>query len=175
MTTVGAVWETEADREKEDLVMRRICGEPSRAFRLPKFSLVDFLVTENDSIKAFVEVKVRKEPLEQVKKYGGLMLKHRKIAELAYLSKVTNVRSYFVFAFESGLGDLLIADAAALHLVGLEECDPPPRGRDRGRPACDFETVAFLDWGVHVHLISQVFSRGDVKHPTPVWYTGRTG
>ena len=64
MTTVGAVWETEADREKEDLVMRRMCGEPSRAYRLPKFSLVDFMVAEGDSIKAFVEVKVRKEPLE---------------------------------------------------------------------------------------------------------------
>ena len=168
MTTVGAVWETETDRGKEDLVMRRMCGEPSRAYRLPKFSLVDFVVAEGDSIKAFVEVKVRKEPLEQVKKYGGLMLKHRKISELAYLSEVTNVRSFFVFAFDGGRGDLLIADAAALHSVGFEECDPPPRGKDRGKPACDFEKVAFLDWGVHVHPVSRVFSQGAAIYLTPV-------
>lgn len=140
---MSVVLQTVEDATREDRVMERMSGGTYQHFRLPAMSLVDYLLIRDGQIKYLVEVKVRKEPMHQVRSYGGLMLKHRKVSELDSLSSMLQVPTVILFAFDNGEGAVLVTQP---HLLLNHRPEAPPvRRRYRGL-ACDEEPVIYLDW-----------------------------
>lgn len=146
--------ETDLDRFAEDQTMRRLLplfSPHAIQVRAPDLSAVDRFVVVNGRLRAALEIKTRKETAEQVRNYGGLMLKHRKLTELRQLAALLNVPVRVVFAFESGVGDLYAANPAT-----IDDAEPvtPPRRRNYRGLACDEEPVVFLDWQHHLQPIN---------------------
>lgn len=147
---MNVILETDSDRVLERRTMQRIVEGAKREItpvKLPPLAAIDYYVYVDDSITAGVEIKTRKESMERIRSYGGLMLKHRKISELQTLSNLTQVPMIFAFAFENGEGPIMLADAKLL--TGLEPVSPPARRNYRGL-ACDDELVVYLDWDRHL-------------------------
>lgn len=147
---VSVVLETEVDRVREDYVINRfvgVLGNGTGAHRMPKFSAVDFVLTRGGHAVAGVELKVRKETVEQVKNYGGLILKHRKMSDLLLFADITKMHTYVAFAFDNGLGPILITQP---HLLTDLTPEAPPRRRNYRGLATDEELVLYLDWDVHL-------------------------
>jgi len=120
-----------------------IATDGTYAGRLPSMSAVDFVLIKEGNATGLIEVKTRKETLEQIKSYGGLMLKHKKLIELQALSSLMNITTFVVFAFENAEGPLLICDP--MKIRNLEPLPPPVRRNFRGLE-CDLDLVVFLDW-----------------------------
>jgi len=134
----------------EDFVIDRfLASQPAgvQAHRMPNYSMVDFAVTKDGRLWNFLELKIRKETVDKVKSYGGLMLKHRKITDLHNLSELTHADIWVVFAFENGHGDVLATRPHTIMNLPLE--DPPRRRNYRGLPTDD-EPVCYLDWDLHL-------------------------
>lgn len=142
--------ETEWDRHYEEAFMRRFMASAPidhRCFRMPDYSVVDYALTREANIRSFMELKIRKEPMQQVMSYGGLMLKHRKITDLNALREATKTEVWVVFVFDNGEGEVLAAKPEQLLDLPLE--DPPRRRNHRGL-ATDEEPVCYLDWDRHL-------------------------
>jgi hypothetical protein len=141
---VNAILETALDRDREELTIMRITHRTgSQAHRLPSFSVADYMITGENTVKSFVELKIRKETEEQVRSYGGIMFKHKKLQALQQLSALTNTPVIIVFAFENGTGT--IRGAAASKIPNYTPETPPRRRNYRGLPT-DEEPVIYLDW-----------------------------
>lgn len=142
--------ETEWDRHYEEKFMRRYMSnlpDDMRYFRMPQFSVVDFVITRAYEVRYMLELKIRKETLEKVQSYGGLMLKHRKIVELNTLQEAAKTEIWIVFAFNNGEGEVLAAKPNNLLDLPLEA---PPRRRNYRGLATDEEPVCYLDWDTHL-------------------------
>ena len=145
--------ETETDKFREDGVIDRIVrfmGPPSQAHRLPQFSLADFIITNRGVAVALIELKIRKETVEQIKGYGGLMLKHRKVTDLNALAEMTKMHTFVMFAFENGTGPILVTQP---HLIKDLPPEDPPRRRNYRGLATDEEPVVYLDWDQHLRQV----------------------
>jgi hypothetical protein len=143
---VGVRLETSADMVLEARTIERlltIASEGTSADRLPPMSAVDFILIRGGTATGLVEVKTRKESLERIKSYGGLMLKHKKLTELQTLSSLMNIPTFVVFAFENAEGPLLVCDPR--QITDAQPVAPPTRRNYRGL-ACDEDPVIFLDW-----------------------------
>jgi len=149
---VSIILETEKDREVEERAIKRIVEARGgcQSFRFPPMSLVDYLISDRRTHAkaiAFIEIKARKESADQVRSYGGLILKARKIRELAQIEVMMKVPVWAVFPFEDGFGDIYYARPS--ELLHKEEEAPPIRRNYRGLD-CDDEPVVYLDWGAEV-------------------------
>lgn len=147
---MGVILETDADRALENRTMQRILDaseSAATAVKLPALSAIDYLVAVEGVVVAGIEIKTRKETMEKIQSYGGLMLKHRKITELNSLGEFLQAPMIVAFAFENGEGPVLFAGTKQLET--LEPVAPPPRRNYRGL-ACDDEPVVFLDWDKHL-------------------------
>ena len=147
---VNVTLETEQDRIFEEKFMQRYMlnlPDDMEFYRMPQYSVVDYILTRADVVRYMLELKIRKEPLAKVKSYGGLMLKHRKIVELNALQDAAKVEIWIVFAFDNGTGEVLAAQPHKLLDLPLE--DPPRRRNYRGL-ATDEEPVCYLDWDHHL-------------------------
>lgn len=142
--------ETEADRAGEQHVIERILGRIGpdfRSIRFPAFSLLDYAIINQHTTVLMLEIKVRKESRQQIQSYGGLMLKHRKISELAALQEALKTPVFVVFAFDNGRGEILATTPSDLtDLPG----EAPPRRRNFRGLAADEEPVVYLDWVKHL-------------------------
>jgi len=150
---VNVVLETDQDRTVEEFVMHRMVTDLSieaRPVRLPRMAAMDFLLDYGTDIRVGLEIKTRKEPMEKVRGYGGLMLKHRKLVELQELARMLAMSVAVVFAFDNGRGPVLIA--YPFKITDVEPVAPPVRRNYRGL-ACDEEPVVFLDWDRHLRQI----------------------
>lgn len=147
---VNVTLETERDRMLEQAFMNRFMArlpEDTANHRMPQYSIVDYVITRAGEVRYFLELKIRKETVEQVKTYGGLMLKQRKVLELHQFSEAVKADVWVVFAFANGSGDVLVAQPR--HLLNLPPEDPPRRRNYRGL-ATDEEPVVYLDWSQHL-------------------------
>ena len=147
---MGVILETDADRALEARTMERIMAnsrEGAASVKLPPLAAIDYVVSVDGVVVAGIEIKTRKETMEKIKSYGGLMLKHRKVVELNSLSDILQAPMIVAFAFENGEGPVLFATTK--DLTDLEPTAPPPRRNFRGL-ACDDEFVIFLDWDKHL-------------------------
>lgn len=138
--------ETDDDRRLEGTAIRRILGHASddtRVVAMPPFSAIDYLLIRHWQATTGIEIKTRKESVEQVRSYGGLMLKHRKLLEMANLSEMLQIRAIVAFCFDNAEGPILLAEPAKL--LNLQPVPPPPRRNYRGL-TCDTEPVVYLDW-----------------------------
>jgi hypothetical protein len=143
---MGVRLETSNDMVLEARTIERlltIASEGTYVARLPSMSAVDFILINSGNATTLIEVKTRKETLEQIKSYGGLMLKHKKLIELQTLSALMNITTYVVFAFENAEGALLVCDPTKI--TDPKPVAPPVRRNFRGL-ACDDDPVIFLDW-----------------------------
>ena len=141
---MNAILETALDRDREELtIMRLVHKTGAQAQRLPPFSVADYVITLENTVKSFVELKIRKETEQQVRSYGGVMFKHKKLLALQNLSALTNTPVIIVFAFENGVGT--ICGAAASKIPDYTPETPPRRRNYRGLPT-DEEKVIYLDW-----------------------------
>jgi hypothetical protein len=150
---VGVILETDADRSLEKATIERIltiASEGTFAIQLPPLSAVDYLLVKDHTATHALEIKTRKESAAQVRGYGGLMLKHRKVLELQQIKNLMQVFTIVVFAFENARGEIYICDVATI--TGLEPQAPPRRRNYRGL-ACDEEPVVFLEWDTHVRRV----------------------
>lgn len=137
--------ETDLDRSYERRVVERLRSvdtTPLQYVSMPAYSAVDYLrVDENSRLVDFIEVKTRKESAEQVRTYGGLLLKQRKLEELQAIASMTRVPARVVFAFNNAEGAILAADVSHIQFK-----TPVLTGRrDRGL-ATDEEPVVLLNW-----------------------------
>ncbi len=142
--------ETDEDRRLESTAIGRIvehAGEDTRVVALPPFSAVDYLLIQGRQVSIGIEIKTRKESVEQIRGYGGLMLKHRKLTEIASLAEMLQIRCFAAFCFDNAQGAILLAEPAKL--LSLEPVPPPPRRNYRGL-TCDTEPVVYLDWDSHL-------------------------
>ena len=154
MSDTGVILETFSDKKLEARTIERILSiaKPNTvASRFPDLSVVDFILTRNGSAVSLIEIKTRKETVEQIKNYGGLILKHRKLTELQTLATFTNTSTYVIFAFENGEGPIMLCDV--MDVTNVQPQPPPERRNYRGLP-CDEEHVIFLDWNNHLKRIS---------------------
>ena len=136
--------ETALDRDREELTIMRLTHKTgSQAHRLPSYSVADYAITKDNTLKSFVELKIRKETEQQIRSYGGIMFKHKKLLTLQNLNALTNTPVIIVFAFENGLGTILGADASKI--LNYTPETPPRRRNYRGLPT-DEEQVIYLDW-----------------------------
>ena len=146
----GVILETDADRSLERRTMQRIMEkskDTAVAVKLPALSAIDYLVSVDGILVAGIEIKTRKESMEKIQSYGGLMLKHRKVVELNGLSESLQAPMIVAFAFDNGEGPVMFASTKQLDT--LEPVPPPPRRNFRAL-ACDDEYVVFLDWDKHL-------------------------
>lgn len=149
----GVILETDTDRSVETATIRRIltiATTGSIAIRLPALSAVDYALIRDGIVTAMIEIKTRKESVEHISGYGGLMLKHRKVVELQNLGTYLQVPVIVAFAFDNGTGPILICDPSTLTDV---EPMPPPRRRNYRGLACDEEPVVYLDWTRHLRRV----------------------
>lgn len=138
--------ETNADRQLEQATMDRLLAGSTHgatAVQLPELSAVDYVTMRDGKITTAVEIKTRKETVEQIRGYGGLMLKHRKLLELQTIGTLLRVPVVVAFAFENDTGPIYLAYPERLN--GHEPQQPPRRRNYRGL-ACDEEPVIYLDW-----------------------------
>ena len=150
---MGVILETDQDRNFEKTTIRRlleISAYGSSAIQLPPLSVVDYLLVKEEKVTHAIEIKTRKETAEQVRSYGGLMLKHRKVLELQQIKNLMQIHAVVVFAFENGQGEVHLCDVTTI--TGLEPQTPPRRRNYRGL-ACDEEPVVFLEWNNHVRRV----------------------
>lgn len=150
---MGVVLETDRDRQIEEHVMKRVLTEhkvQARAIRLPRMSAIDFMLDYDGDIRFGIEIKSRKESADQVRGYGGLMLKHRKLLETQELARMLALPTWVLFAFENGNGSILACDVSKIHDMTPET--PPARRNYRGL-ACDEEPVVYLDWSKHLQRL----------------------
>lgn len=146
----GVILETDTDRGLERRTIERILSiaQPgTKALQMPALSAVDYLLLRDDTATMALEIKTRKESVEQIRSYGGLMLKHRKAVELQTIGTLTQLQVLCVFAFDNAEGPILICDPSTL--TDLEPA-PPPRRRNYRGLACDEELVLYLDWDRHL-------------------------
>ena len=144
------ILETQHDKALEGEAIRRIletAAPETSAVSLPALSAIDYLLVKDQQVTAGVEIKTRKETVEQIRSYGGLMLKHRKLVEMAALSEMLRARCFVAFCFENSQGPILLAEPS--RLTDLPPVTPPPRRNFRGLP-CDEEPVVYLDWDTHL-------------------------
>lgn len=146
--------ETDNDRHLEATAIQRILNAANPGFTavsLPALSAMDYLLVKDQQATTGIEIKTRKEPVEQVRKYGGLMLKHRKLLEIAQLAEILRINGYVAFCFENATGPILLAEPRKL--LHLTPTTPPPRRNYRGL-ACDEEPVVYLDWDQHLQRLT---------------------
>jgi len=142
--------ETDRDRRLESTAIQRILEHASpdtRVVAMPPFSAIDYLLIRDWQATTGFEIKTRKESVEQVRSYGGLMLKHRKVVEMANLAEMLQIRTIVAFCFDNANGPILLAEPAKL--LNLEPMSPPQRRNYRGL-TCDTEPVVYLDWDHHL-------------------------
>lgn len=146
------ILETKADRLLQYKTVYRLEEiYPQFTFiEMPERALMDYLVVNGCRAAMFLEIKTRKESMNQIKQYGGLMLKQRKIDEALDLANALQVQSYFLWTFDNGDGTIVRANAK--DLKGLEGHTPPRRRNYRGL-ACDDELVVYLDWDRHLEIV----------------------
>lgn len=146
---MSVILETELDRARERRVMERVAKYTGLSWsRFPAMSPIDFQTSRNGTITAFVDVKVRKEPMEQVQQYGDLMLKHRKVLEYAAVTAHTGVPCLVLYAFGNGEKSIRVIDPTKVaHLTPVA---PPQRRNFRGL-ACDEEPVLMCGWEFVLH------------------------
>lgn len=150
---MSAILETEKDRAAEETVINRLMRllpDNARSIKAPRLSFLDYLIEQNGEVTAAIEIKTRKQRPEDIRRYGGLMLKERKLLELQQIASLMNVPTYIAFAFEAGFGDVLMAEPAKI--TNLEAVTPPPRRNYRGL-ACDLDPVVYLDWDTHLRKV----------------------
>jgi hypothetical protein len=150
---MGAVLETDRDRAAEGRVIARMVEAlpfDAVALKAPRMSFLDYLIACDGEIRMAVEVKTRKQAPDEIRRYGGLMLKERKLLELQQISSLMQVRTYIAFAFSDGEGEVMVAEPALI--TGLQAVPPPPRRNYRGL-ACDEDPVVYLDWDSHLRRI----------------------
>jgi hypothetical protein len=148
------ILETERDRIIEQRVMTRLltCFTAEvRAVRLPRMSACDFLIEQNETITMGLEIKSRKETDDKIRSYGGLMLKHRKLAEMQQVAEILQIRVAVIFAFGDGEGTIYACDP--VKVTDVQPTVPPPRRNFRGL-ACDEEPVVYLDWNKHLMRVA---------------------
>lgn len=146
----GVILETDSDRRLERRTIERIltiCEDGSTAVQLPPLSAVDYMIVSKGRITNAVEIKTRKESVEQIRAYGGLMLKHRKLLELQRITELMQVPVMVAFAFDNAEGQI---HCAYPQLITDVEPQIPPRRRNYRGLACDEEPVVYLDWKRHV-------------------------
>jgi hypothetical protein len=146
--------ETDGDRHLEGIAISRIVAaapEGTRHVQMPDLSAIDYVLTLADRVTHGIEIKTRKESVDQIRGYGGLMLKHRKLTEIARISELLRVRCFVAFAFNDAQGPILIAEPS--RILDLEPVTPPPRRNYRGLP-CDEEPVVYLDWDRHLARVT---------------------
>lgn len=137
--------ETEADREREQVVIERITQTTPgvSAHRMPQFSVADYAVTSHGKLSAFIELKIRKQTEQEVRTYGGVIFKYTKLIKLQTLSTLTKAPVVILFAFENGRGPIYGCDVNRVHDYTPQK--PAPRRNFRGLPT-DEEEVVYLDW-----------------------------
>lgn len=146
--------ETQLDQEAEERTMRRLLAlmpYGTTQVRAPELSFVDRFMVQDGRLRAAIEVKTRKQTDTEVRAYGGLMLKHRKLLELQHIADLMQIPTYVVYAFSSGHGAIYTADVTTL--TNLQPQEPPRRRNYRGL-ACDLEEVVYLDWANHLRMVS---------------------
>ena len=150
------VLETDADRERERLVIERFVALSEKKLEImgstPRSS-TDYYLAENSIIVYLVDVKTRKESAEKVMAYpDGLMCRERKVAEFRQLGELLNVRTFLLWGFDNGEGAMFIAEPD--HIDGLTGQTPPRRKNYRGEIFDDLESVVYLDWTKHLTRVA---------------------
>lgn len=137
--------ETEADREREQLVIERITQTTPgvSAQRMPQFSVADYAMTCCGKLSSFIELKIRKQTEQELRTYGGVIFKYSKLLKLQTLSTLTRAPVVILFAFENGRGPIYGCDVNRVHDYTTHK--PAPRRNFRGL-ATDEEEVVYLDW-----------------------------
>ena len=136
--------ETEQDKHKEQLVIRRIFNDNPEVQWIPcaAFSAVDYIGVRDGKVVKVAEVKTRKQSKAAVMQYpGGLILKRRKYDELVHIEQLLNVPTYVYFGFSNGTG----------HVIACRPNELDPRldhslGRRDRNLATDLEPVVLLNW-----------------------------
>jgi hypothetical protein len=147
-TRMNIILETDKDKAAEIYTINRLRKPDTVVYRYPKFAIVDFMLCRDDKMICFIEMKVRKESLQTVQGYGGLIIKYRKLTDLCDLQRKTSVPTYLVFAFENGHGHILYLEVPETNTYSAQ---PPPRRRNFRNLTTDQEPVIYLDWN---HLIT---------------------
>lgn len=123
--------------------------------KLPEMSAMDYLMASGSEMVAGIEIKTRKETPEQIKEYGKLILKWRKYEELLLISKLLNIQTYVLFAFENSEGGLSMLNIQTLQKTNPHPAQPPIRKNYRGL-ATDEEPVIYFDWGLLIEVADKV-------------------
>lgn len=137
--------ETAADRVVEGKVIERLTRHHAGTLTFhpfPTLSACDYITINSEGrVNSFVEIKSRANSPEDIEKFGGLLLKHRKVVELHELGALLNTPVEVVFAFDAGDGVLMRASVDDLIYKPLRSTGR----RDRGL-ATDEEPVVLLNW-----------------------------
>ena len=136
--------ETEQDKHKEQLVIRRIFNDNPEVQWIPcaDYAAVDYIGVRDNQVVKVAEIKTRKKPKHEVMEYpGGLMLKRRKVNELVAIERILNVPAYVFFGFSNGTGHVIACRPNELD----PQLDHSLGRRDRNL-ATDLEPVVLLNW-----------------------------
>jgi len=155
------VLQTDLDAQLELRAITRLQQWYDYTFiKLPEMSAMDYLMASGTEMVAGIEIKTRKETPEQIKEYGKLILKWRKYEELLLISKLLNLPTYVLFAFENAEGELSMLNIDTLRKTDPQPAQPPIRKNYRGL-ATDEEPVIYFDW----QLLIEVADRVEKKQP----------
>ena len=136
------VLQTVTDEERERVVIRRIeLATGWVGHRLGRFSRADYVMTSGGNVVCVLELKIRKESPEVVKRYGPLWLKERKRDDLLQIAELLRVDVWVVFAFDNGAGPVGIVNARVDGPVVI-----PARRRNFRDLATDQEPVIEVGW-----------------------------
>lgn len=114
------------------------------AYRFPPFSFCDYIFCRGDDVVMAVEVKVRKESMLQIKQYPeGLWFRLDKYQKMKAFAEASTVKTFTVFAFDNGVGDLRFCEPSTL--TRINPFIPKPRLNGRDAPGDDAPVIG-LDW-----------------------------
>jgi len=92
------VYESSADKTAEACVIRKLSERQQGAqfVKLPQLSVLDYVVIDNEKVKALVEIKNRRNPVD---KYPTYIISERKLKDGLELSKLLNVSFILVVSW----------------------------------------------------------------------------
>ena len=112
------LYESQSDLRNEAQVISILTQEWSAQFhKLPIRYHLDYAVTKDGRVVAYVEVKVRRYSMAQIDKWGGYMLSVAKLQTAQELCRISNAVFCLVVQCTDGLYWMTIKDYSAFPVV----------------------------------------------------------
>ena len=131
------IYEGEADREAELVVMNHLALKGFSALPSPTYSCIDMVIFKGHEWLGFGEVRRRKMKFKQ---YPDVFMSAAKVKKIAELQSMVSLPTWFFLALDDGLWSMKMPSIN--DRLNIKE-----GGRNQMRDKWDREPMAHFEWG----------------------------